>query len=65
MLTELRKRLNTVRIVRTRKYNKEAVRAEMKNTPERVDSRLGDTECISNVEYKLRKITQSKQQKEK
>ena len=38
---------------------------ERKNTLEGINSRLGDTEVISDLEDRIKEITQSKQQKEK
>ena len=38
----------------------------MKNTQERINSRLGDTEeCLSDLDDRIIEITQSEQQKEK
>ena len=40
--------------------------AEIKNTSERINSRLSDTEeCISNPEDRIMEITQSEQQTER
>ena len=40
--------------------------AEIKNTSERINSRLSDTEeCISDLGDRIMEITQSEQQKEK
>ena len=38
---------------------------KMENTLEGMNSRLGDTEHISNLEGEIMEITQSEQQKEK
>ena len=37
----------------------------MKNTPEGINSRLDTEECISDQEYRIMEVSQSKQQKEK
>ena len=37
----------------------------MKSMPDGVNSRLGDTEHVSDLEDRIREITQSEQQKEK
>lgn len=48
------------KIVRTEEYIN-----EMKNTPQEVNSRLGDTEHISDLEDRVTEITQLEWQKEK
>ena len=61
--------MNTVRILqRTRKQKNwlelKSTITEMKNTLEGINSKLGDTEGISNPEDRM-EIIQSEQQKEK
>ena len=73
MLTELRRRMDELsenfneelENIRTNQTDLKDTVTEIRNTTEGINSRPDDIEQISDLENRIMKITQSKQQKEK